>query len=168
MNRRLLYLLLLLPLGIFAKPKQATIDCNTIFVCIDSLSYATLFDNPFIRDTLFICREQQTTTSNDAYTGKYAIGKAATLEFFKPVPASEKNGTLTFQVDRDWGGGYEYKGRYKVYANGQLRAASSRQFDNGDKTTPLKSPKPRIKHGDPVQSVVNMMTDAMDAAIPST
>lgn len=89
---------------------------------------------------------------------------AAGLEYVS-LPASEKNGTLTFQVDRDWGGGYEYKGRYKVYANGQLRAASSRQFDNGDKTTPLKSPKPRIKHGDPVQSVVNMMTDAMKEMI---
>lgn len=105
MNRRLLYLLLLLPLGIFAKPKQAAIDCNTIFVCIDSLSYATLFDHPFIRDTLFICREQQTTTSNDAYTGKYAIGKAATLEFFKPVPTSDKNG------DKHGDAGIEFKTR---------------------------------------------------------
>jgi len=92
-------------LSIFAKPKQAAIDCNTIFVCIDSLSYATLFYNPFIRDTLFICREQQTTTSNDAYTGKYAIGKAATLEFFKPVPTSDKNGDKPGDV------GIEFKTR---------------------------------------------------------
>ncbi|MCC6584280.1 MAG: hypothetical protein IT271_11310 [Chitinophagales bacterium] len=105
MSQRLLYLLLLLPLSIFAKPKQASIDCNTIFVCIDSLSYATLFDHPFIMDTLFICREQQTTTSNDTYTGKYAIGKAATLEFFKPVPTSEKNG------DKPGDAGIEFKTR---------------------------------------------------------
>jgi len=105
MSQRFLYLLILLPLNIFAKPKQAALDCNTIFVCIDSLSYATLFDNLFIRDTLFICREQQTTTSNDSYIGKYAIGKAATLEFFKPVPTSDKNG------DKPGDAGIEFKTR---------------------------------------------------------
>lgn len=90
---------------------------------------------------------------------------AAGLEYV-PMPASEKNGTLTFQVDRDWGGAFKYKGRYKVYANGQIRAAKSRNFgDSGDTTTPLKSPKPHLKQGDPVQSVVNMMTAAMKEMI---
>jgi hypothetical protein len=81
---RLLLFLLLLSNIVFAQQKPKT-DCNTIFVCIDSLSYKQLFANSFIKDTLFFCREETTNTTEDQYTGKYAIGKAATLEFFKPT-----------------------------------------------------------------------------------
>lgn len=84
----------------------------------------------------------------------------AGLEYLE-LPASEKNGTLTFQVNRNWGGGFEYKGRYKVYANGQIRSAVGRQFGGGDTTSPLKSPKPRFKKGDPVGSVEMLMTAAL-------
>lgn len=60
------------------------VECNTLFVCIDSISYEQLFKNTFVKDTLFICKEQSTKTTDDNYTGKYAIGQSATLEFFKP------------------------------------------------------------------------------------
>ena len=60
-------------------------DVNTIFICIDSVSYQNIFKNPFIRNSLFVCREQTTKTTEESYTGKYAIGKSATLEFFQPV-----------------------------------------------------------------------------------
>ena len=60
-------------------------DVNTIFICIDSVSYQNIFKNPFIRNSLFACREQTTKTTEESYTGKYAIGKSATLEFFQPV-----------------------------------------------------------------------------------
>lgn len=63
---------------------QTKTECNTIFICIDSLSYEQIFSNAYVRDTLFFCREQTTKTLADEYTGKYAIGKAANLEFFKP------------------------------------------------------------------------------------
>lgn len=63
---------------------QSKTECNTIFICIDSLSYEQIFSNVYVRDTLFFCREQTTKTLADEYTGKYAIGKAGNLEFFKP------------------------------------------------------------------------------------
>ena len=85
---------------------------------------------------------------------------AAGLEYVE-LPTSEKNGTLTFQVNREWDTGYSYKGRYKVYANGQIRSAVGRTFGEGDTTSPLKSPKPRFKKGDPVGSVEMLMTAAL-------
>lgn len=75
----------LLAINIATAQQKVTTDCNTIFVCIDSLTYQNLFANKFIKDTLFICRETTSTTTTDQYTGKYAIGKSATLEFFKPI-----------------------------------------------------------------------------------
>ena len=85
---------------------------------------------------------------------------AAGLEYVE-LPASEKNGTLTFQVKREWPHGAAYNGRYKVYANGQIRSATNRAFGPGDSTSPLKSPKPHFKTGDPVGSVEMMMTAAL-------
>jgi len=76
--------LLFFPVGLFAQKATAQ-DCNTIFICIDSVSYQQLFTNTFIKDTIFFCRENSTTTADDHYQGKYAIGKAATLEFFRPT-----------------------------------------------------------------------------------
>lgn len=75
---------LFFPVGLFAQNASVQ-DCNTIFVCIDSASYQQLFTNAFIKDTLFFCRENSTATADDHYQGKYAIGKAATLEFFHPT-----------------------------------------------------------------------------------
>ncbi|MBK6978874.1 MAG: hypothetical protein IPH28_18755 [Cytophagaceae bacterium] len=63
---------------------QTKTDCNTIYICIDSISYEQLFSNAYVRDTLFFCQESTTKTLEEEYTGKYAIGKAANLEFFKP------------------------------------------------------------------------------------
>lgn len=74
------------------------VECNTLFVCIDSISYDLLFKNSFVKDTLFVCKEQSTKTSDDNYTGKYAIGQSATLEFFKPS-AEDKLGNHF----GDWG-----------------------------------------------------------------
>jgi hypothetical protein len=67
---------------------QYKMDCNTIFACIDTNSYAALFQNSFVKDSLFVCRENTTKTDSDVYTGKYFIGEFGTLEFFQP---SEKN-----------------------------------------------------------------------------
>lgn len=63
---------------------QTKTDCNTIYICIDSISYEQLFSNAYVRDTLFFCQESTTKTLEEEYTGKYAIGKAANLEFFRP------------------------------------------------------------------------------------
>lgn len=83
------YLLLLLLLFNPAYAQQLLpVDCNTLFICVDSGTYNSLFSNKYIKDTLCICRESATTTNEEGYTGKYMIGKAATLEWFAP----NKNG----------------------------------------------------------------------------
>lgn len=58
-------------------------DFNTIFVCIDSVSYKQLFQSKYLKDTLFIYRESQQETNNDTYIGKYLIGESSTIEFFQ-------------------------------------------------------------------------------------
>ena len=58
-------------------------DFNTLFICIDSISYNQLFQNKYLKDTLFFCREQQEITNAGTYTGKYLIGESATIEFFQ-------------------------------------------------------------------------------------
>jgi len=74
--------------------KNVLTDCNTIYLCIDSISYKQVFSNPFIRDTIFICLEQTTNTLDNNYSGKYAIGKSATLEFFMPKPIDKAGNHL--------------------------------------------------------------------------
>ena len=54
-------------------------DFNTIFICIDSISYKQLYQNKYIKDTLFFCREKQQETNTDSYTGKYLIGESSTI-----------------------------------------------------------------------------------------
>lgn len=41
-------------------------DCNIVFIGIDSLTYAALFLNKYIKDTLFICRQVSNQTNKDA------------------------------------------------------------------------------------------------------
>jgi hypothetical protein len=68
---------------------RPTTDFNTIFICIDSSTYESIFKDNYIKDSLFITREQSTQTNSDNYNGKYAIGEAATIEFFKPKPTGQ-------------------------------------------------------------------------------
>lgn len=63
---------------------KSNIDCNTIFVCIKEEDYAALFKNSFVKDTLFVSKENTTKTTTDEYTGKYFMGEFATLEFLQP------------------------------------------------------------------------------------
>jgi len=70
--------------SLFAQKLEPKFDCNTVFVCIDSADYEKLFSNTFIKDTLFFCRNNTTTTTTDNYSGKYFIGKSATIEFINP------------------------------------------------------------------------------------
>ena len=78
-------------------------------------------------------------------------------------PASEKRGTLTFKVKRTLPNGKTYQTSYKIYGNGQIRWASERGWGaGGEYTSPLKSPKPRMKAGDPVGSLINIYTDSME------
>lgn len=59
-------------------------DCNTIFICLDSISRNAIFSNSYIKDTLFFCKVETTTTNVQTYSGLYLIGKSATLELVQP------------------------------------------------------------------------------------
>lgn len=79
------FILMFFQLSISAQNK-AQIDCNTIFMGIDHITYKRLFANKYVKDTLFICREVSNKTNKDEYTGKYLIGESATIEFFSEKP----------------------------------------------------------------------------------
>ncbi|MBK6339823.1 MAG: hypothetical protein IPH74_04375 [Bacteroidetes bacterium] len=70
------------------KPIPKT-DFNTLFICIDSISYNQLYQSKYLKDTLFFCREMQQETNTDSYTGKYLIGESSTIEFFQPQKANQ-------------------------------------------------------------------------------
>lgn len=105
MKQYLLLSLLFLQSVCFGQKKSIPItDFNTFFVCIDSVTYKQLYQSKYLKDTLFICREQQEETNAGTYTGKYLIGESATIEFFQP-----KN---THQLGDDFGDwGIEFKTR---------------------------------------------------------
>ena len=87
MKRALFFIILFIQIyGNANAQSKLQVDCNTIFIGIDSLTYDALFSNKYIKDTLFICRQVSSQTNKDAYTGKYLIGKSATIEFFRPKP----------------------------------------------------------------------------------
>ncbi len=62
------------------------VDCNTVFVCIDSITLKEMQSNKYLTDTLCICRQNATATNEEQYSGWYMIGRAATLEWFLPNP----------------------------------------------------------------------------------
>lgn len=68
---------------------KVELDCNTIFLGVDSITYHSLFANKYLKDTLFFCRQVQTNTNKEDYTGKYFIGESATIEFFCAKPAGK-------------------------------------------------------------------------------
>ena len=106
-------------------------------------------------------------------------------------PASEKRGTLTFKVKRThpgqevvggkWvkvaGKDKSYDTFYQVYANGQIRHGGSSNFYanrpqdkvTGDSTihsqTRLQSPKPRLKAGDPVESLLMIYKNSLSEVL---
>ena len=79
-------------------------DFNTLYICIDSISYKQLCQSTYLKDTLFLCRENKQETNTDSYNGKYLIGESSTLEFFQP-----KNTNYTGDHFGDWG--IEFKTR---------------------------------------------------------
>lgn len=85
------------------KPNHKT-DFNTLFICVDSITYQNLFQNKFLKDSLFFCRESHQDTNDNSYTGKYFIGAAATIEFFQPKKSDK--------IGDHWGDwGIEFKTR---------------------------------------------------------
>ncbi|MGB4774187.1 MAG: DUF5829 family protein [Daejeonella sp.] len=93
-------------------------DFNTLFICIDSISYNQLYQSKYIKDTLFLCKEAHQETNTDSYTGKYLIGESSTIEFFKP-----KNSHQTGNHFGDWG--IEFKTR-KIHTLNEIIQQSKR------------------------------------------
>lgn len=106
MSIRTILLLLLVPRLFFGQINQVKlpIDLNTVFITIDVDSYNKLFENTFVKDTLFLCRNNSTSTEKESYSGKYLLGKSATIEFFAPM-----NTTMTGDTFGDVG--IEFKTR---------------------------------------------------------
>lgn len=90
------FLFLLIPIAFWAQnhDTKLPLDLNTVFVTVDPDSYSKLFENPFVKDTLFICRNTSTSTDREEYSGKYFIGKSATIEFFMPGKTSATGDTF--------------------------------------------------------------------------
>ena len=105
MRNYILILLTLTQLSSFGqiKPNDRT-DFNTIFICVDSITYKNLFQNKFLKDTLFFCRESHQETNDNSYTGKYFIGESSTIEFFQPKKSDKVGDNFG-----DWG--IEFKTR---------------------------------------------------------
>lgn len=105
MRHYLLILLVLTHLLSFGqtKPNNKT-DFNTIFICVDSITYKNLFQNKFLKDTLFFCKESHQETNDNSYTGKYFVGESSTIEFFQPKKSDKVGDNLG-----DWG--IEFKTR---------------------------------------------------------
>jgi hypothetical protein len=90
MKKYLILNLIFLQLVCFGQKKSINkTDFNTIFICVDSITYKQLYINKYIKDTLFICRESQQETNTNSYIGKYLIGESSTLEFFQPKNNSQ-------------------------------------------------------------------------------
>ncbi|UPT67486.1 MAG: DUF5829 family protein [Sphingobacteriales bacterium JAD_PAG50586_3] len=83
MKKILILLLLVFNAACFAQT-AFKVDCNTIFICVDSATYKSLSAVPYLRDTLAVFIESATTTNAGSYQGKYLLGKSATIEFIQP------------------------------------------------------------------------------------
>jgi len=105
MKRLLIFSGLFLSFVTFGQSKSLPkTDFNTIFVCVDSISYNQLFQNPFVKDTLFFCKTSNNVTNTDSYEAKYFIGESATIEFFQPKKTQQLGDNFG-----DWG--IEFKTR---------------------------------------------------------
>lgn len=78
-------------------------------------------------------------------------------------PDSEKRGTLTFEVSREYPNGRKYKTHYQIYANGQIRSSGTSTFAAHQGR--LVSPKPRFKAGDAVGSLKMIYTQALEEVL---
>ena len=108
--------------SLFAQKLEPKFDCNTVFVCIDSADYEKLFSNTYIKDTLFFCRNNTTTTTTDNYSGKYFIGKSATIEFINPS-ANNNFGDHLYDV------GIEFKPRKLGFLKKYIENAKAKNIN---------------------------------------
>lgn len=104
MRQYILLILLFVQAICFGQRSVGKTDFNTIYICIDSITYKQLYQSKYLKDTLFFCREQQEETNAGIYTGKYLIGESATIELFQPKNTHQLGDNFA-----DWG--IEFKTR---------------------------------------------------------
>ena len=121
MKQYILLIFLFVQANSFGQRSVGATDFNTIYVCIDSVTYKQLYQSKYLKDTLFFCREQQEETNAGTYTGKYLIGESATIEFFQP-----KNTHQLGDNFGDWG--IEYKTRKINILNQLIKKSNSLKF----------------------------------------
>lgn len=94
------------------------------------------------------------------------FNKANSQEGFRYIelPASEKKGTISFETKRSYPSGKKFSAQYKIYANGQIRYSAA-AWTGGSAMTRLNSPKPRMKAGDPVGSLVNIWSTSLEEVL---
>jgi hypothetical protein len=80
------------------------------------------------------------------------------------LPASEKKGTLSFETNRVYPSGKKFNAQYKIFANGQIRYSTNGGWGQ-EAQTRLNSPKPRMKAGDPVGSLVGIWSTSLEEVL---
>ena len=83
MKHLLLLFSLFFLLPAYSQPLQQSIDFNHIYFVVDDATYDHLFDDPFIKDSLFLAHESTSSGEDGSWTGKYLMGKHDYLELFK-------------------------------------------------------------------------------------
>lgn len=137
--------------------------------------YAPKYDNDTkqIRGSVIDWLDAMDVTSEDV---KKAFEQVKGSKIFKDLLAAglkynsgatqEKQGTFKFDTDKNGYNGSTYKGGYLVYANGQIRSHVASSWGGNDMyTTPLKTPKPKMKAGDPVSSLVMIYNAALEEVL---
>jgi hypothetical protein len=109
------------------KPNNKT-DFNTIFICVDSITYKNLFQSKFLKDTLFFCKETHQETNDNSYTGKYFIGESSTIEFFQPKKSDKLGDKFG-----DWG--IEFKTRRIGILENIIKKSNLLKYDIDTSTT---------------------------------
>ena len=84
MKKRIFGVLLLLPMALFAQQKHRGADLNTVFVCLDSLTYSKLFEVPFVHDTLFFAVSNQPTPMQIIIPVNILLAMQARWNFLNP------------------------------------------------------------------------------------
>src|SRR6476659_4370253 len=71
-----------LRLGNPAETSKTPVQLNHVYLVLDSVTYANIFRDSYLKDSMANCREDSVTTAGGSWFGKYMVGKNSYLEFF--------------------------------------------------------------------------------------
>jgi hypothetical protein len=58
------------------------VQLNHVYLVLDSVTYANIFTDLYLKDSMANCREDTVNTAGGSWFGKYMVGKNSYLEFF--------------------------------------------------------------------------------------